>query len=220
MKACLILDPAHGIDTQGKRSPDSKFLEWMGSRMWINMLLKYLTDVPFDVKYPFYIPITEYNLLHARHVYNEPGIMKRRDKYTEMSKEYDKTLVLSFHANAQSNQMKWGQASGFELWTSLGWTEADELSNLIIGNFTDLFTKIRSNGPGDASKDANFTVISGGGYVGILFEAGFMDSKIDCANLLDQEWNKKLVSAYATSIFQIMNKWGVLATIPEVKIIN
>jgi hypothetical protein len=97
------------------------------------------------------------------------------------------------------------------VWTSPGWTEADELSNLIAPNFTGLFDKMRPCGPGDFSKDEKFTVLMGGGYVGILCENGFMDNREDCAKLLDEGWNRELAKAYVVSIYQIMNKWGVVS---------
>lgn len=220
MKAALILDPAHGIDVKGKQSPDGSYLEWMWSRMQINLILKCLKDVPFDVLHPFYNPIKFESITNDRWLYVEPGLSKRSGKYSTLSANYDKVLMLSPHTNAATTESKWNDARGFEMWTSPGWTESDELANLVYPNFKESFIKMRPSSPGDVSKDSKFRVLMGNGYCGLLLECGFHDNHDDLKNLLDEEWNRQLAKNIVISIYQIMHHWGVMEVIPEVTVIR
>ena len=35
----ILIDPGHGIDTPGKRSPDGRFLEYLWNRQIVDLLI-------------------------------------------------------------------------------------------------------------------------------------------------------------------------------------
>lgn len=186
MKQAVILDPAHGKNTPGKRSPDGEHREYIWSRERIinivNSILKKKT-LGFDLFYPFL-----YNE-------NEPGLTNRVIKYNDIASNYDKTFVLSLHNDAFGND--WSKPNGISVWTSRG----DDDSDLIA---TDLFQFLKTRYPNDHFRSANwlsgkektsdpdwesnFTVLYGNkkikaNYDAVLLEWRFQTNKQDVEKL-------------------------------------
>ena len=190
MKALLILDVAHGIDTPGKRSPDGKFLEYKYSRETARVLMNIFGRMKkgYEVVCPF-----------VDHI-NEPGLSNRVKHYNSLCDRYDFVFVFSLHNNAASLLPKWSSAEGIEFWTDSEDDESDMLANIISDKMREMLPaeKFRLNRSDDASKDKNFTVIhgyslKGGGFVkrrynAVLLETLFMDNISDYNKLLSPEW--------------------------------
>lgn len=210
----LILDVAHGIDVPGKRSPDGSFEEWNWSRDMVRSILEYLSEVilPIQVSSPF----LSFDV--------EPGLRERVDYYNMMAAEHDDTIMLSLHVDAFKNPPTWWNGTGFSFFTNREHNKSDELANKMVKAWDRYLPeeKIRFNGPGDVSKDKNFTVLYGydkpkkvrANYHGILIENGFMDGRVDIRKLKDPEWCERLKQAYISSIFEMFSHLGY-PIIPE-----
>lgn len=206
MKILLILDVAHGKDVAGKRSPDGVFLEYKWSRELCSGIMKGLTSTYFDVLCPF---------LENE---NEPGISKRRKYYEGLAKNYDRTVVISFHVDAYGDGSKWyNTITGFSFWTTKGETLADKIATFIGTSFHDKFfrdekfrfaywlTEKEKNK--DLDWEANFGVINSEKYNGILVEHNFQTNYNDVYNkLLVPAWNQDLTFLWQSTITGLMIK--------------
>lgn len=226
--ACLVLDPAHGEDVPGKRSPDEKHREYLWSRQRIEAILSVLDKAKnkgFDIEVPFKDEI------------NEPGLRTRVNTYNDLANDYDLVIVLSIHNDALKNPPAfWSGPGGFTFFTDRGETMADTVVNFMGDIFKQALPRERfrfdyalSKGETvkDKDREANFTVIHGYGkepnhvpakYVGILIENNFMDVGDDLMKLMSPDWNKELEFVYIDTIFRIFREIGMINYINHVTI--
>lgn len=194
MRQSIILDPAHGKDTPGKRSPDGKHREYLWSRERIIGIVKNILVVEnlgFDLYYPF---------LYSD---NEPGLTNRVKKYNDIAKDYDKTFVLSLHNDAENpktcNEYGWGKANGAAVWTSKGQDNSDILATDWF-NFKNTkypnqhFRKALWEG-GDPDYEQDFTILAGNkkvkpNYDSFLIEWLFQTNKEDVKKLINPIHNE------------------------------
>lgn len=195
----LILDPAHGINVSGKRSPDGKHEEWKWSRIQIYKLINKFSSNTLNFYYesPFLKEI------------NEPGLIRRVNKYNQITAGSDITLMLSLHndANHESkcDRFGWGKAKGIAFWTSRGETKADEWATFMFNRFNELMSEENyrkamwlgeKETVADPDYESDFTILAGNKiikpvYEGILMEVLFQNTKSDVEKLLDPIWNEK-----------------------------
>ncbi len=208
----LILDPAHGNDVPGKRSPDGTHEEWKWSRARIRNIFYDLEKAAkgFDVSIPF--------LSHNE----EPGINTRVDYYNYLSDQYMRSIMISLHNDAYPDP----GPNGFTIFTSRGDTDADIYATEIGIEMKRLlpqerwrfdFGLSRDEVTRDLDREANFGVLAGyrksgvwtpTRYDGILIENNFMTNPGDLAKLKDQQWNEDLELAYFTAIMKLMHGLG------------
>lgn len=218
MRYALILDRAHGKNVPGKQSPDGKFKEWEWSRDTIEGIIQAFGTMalPFQIFAP------------TLYKENEPGLSTRVSMYNHFIRtNFDRVLCLSIHVDYfdpdKTDKRKWWDGTGFSFFTSRENNYADTLAN-IMG---DIFQRdmpdeqMRFNGPGDVSKDKNFTVIAGTKYVkplyhGILVENLFMNNKDDIKKLTDPEWNTNLQRVYMFAILEMFRNMGCSTILPEI----
>ena len=216
---CIVLDPAHGKNVEGKRSPDGKHLEYVWSRNMILAIKDELESVKspnWTLKIPFLDEI------------DEPGLVTRVNTYNSIADNYDLTIVISLHNHAFNNPPKWWKGKGgFTLFTSKGETDADPICTFIgehLQEFLELevfrfdFGLNNLEKKKDLDREANFTVITGynlgkptevlAKYAGILIENLFMDIKTDLAKLSSYEWNNKLKGAYVHTLLLLATELG------------
>lgn len=194
----IILDPAHGANVPGKCSPDGRHREYKWSRERVKSLRAILTDLGYEV----YVT-TESE--------NEPGLSKRKNFATQV-KHGAKKLLLSLHNNAAGNGGEWMSATGVEVWTTPGVTNADICADFILNRFKKDFPdfKMRFNKDAylDRDKESKFTVLMGADYMGVLIEWLFQDNKTDVERLSDPETNKAFENSLVEAIEEINNYFG------------
>lgn len=183
----IILDPAHGKETSGKRSPDESHREYKWSREMLtnvasNLLLK---KQEIDIYFPYVQLEREINRIERVRHYNELTLFT------------DNALVISLHNNAYGSN--WNNVRGHEVWTSKGQDNSDRYAASWFDYFKNLYPdqKFRSSKweDGDPDKEANFTILAGSKktipiYSSILIEWGFMTNKQDVEMLKNREANK------------------------------
>ena len=176
----IIFDPAHGMDTPGKRSPDGRHREAQWSRERVQALRYRLAHLGYETY------VTTYSE-------NEPGLSNRKKAASQIATRKPK-LLLSLHNNAQGDGTKWMPARGIAVYTTKGITYSDTCANVILKQFEKDFPdlKVRKYSHEALGQDfeSNFTVLMGSGYWGVLIEWLFQDNKEDVELLLNAETNE------------------------------
>ena len=188
----IILDPAHGVNIAGKRSPDSRHLEYKWSRDRVFSLEKKLSSLGYTV-----------------HVTTrgdkEPGLTKRA-KFATNANGKNK-LLLSLHNNASGDGSCWKSARGFEVWTSKGVTDSDICGDIIFGrlkkDFPSMCGRLNIDKYLERDKESNFTVLMGAGYMAVLIEWLFQDNKEDVEELCNAETNDRFEDSLVSAIEEI-----------------
>jgi N-acetylmuramoyl-L-alanine amidase len=194
----ILLDPGHGKETPGKRSPKwedgTQLFEWEYVREIAKRVLAELKAKGVD----------------AEQIVTEDKDVSLTERCNRANKIAQKvgindTLLVSIHCNAAN-----GKASGWEIHTSPGKTKSDEYADVfwfeaqatlpkgtkMRGDFTD----------GDKDWDSNFTVLTKSKCPAVLTENLFMDNKSDCAYLLSEEGKNAIVKLHVNAILKIVGK--------------
>lgn len=191
-EVCVILDPAHGENVAGKRSPDGVHREYIWSRNRCQEIEKLLVEKGYEVHWT------------TRDI-NEPGLSKRKKAANDIKTNKVK-LLISIHNNAAGSGSKWTTATGVEIYTSKGKTRSDIFSSMMYATFKKYFSnlKYRYGGvdPSDCDKDENFTVLMGN-YQAMLIEWLFQDSKEDITLLMDDKVNTLFSESVVAGIEEI-----------------
>lgn len=189
----VVLDPAHGEETPGKRSPDGKFREYLWSRMIIEKLSEKLDDAGFCVR--------ETNTSKK-----EIGLSNRAGVCNMIN---GKKILISIHSNAAGNGVEWKTATGFSVYTTKGKTKSDKVAEVLVNGFIKDFPELKARmdmSDGDKDTEENFTVIQKANCPAVLIEWMFQDNKDDVEILLSEEYTNRLVDSIYNSIIEIENK--------------
>ena len=189
----VVLDPAHGEETPGKRSPDGRFREYLWSRMIIEKLAEKLDDAGFCVR--------ETNTSKK-----EIGLSNRAGVCNMIN---GKKILISIHSNAAGNGAEWMSATGFSVYTTKGKTKSDKVAEELMNGFIKDFPELKARmdiSDGDKDTEENFTVIKKANCPAVLIEWMFQDNKNDVEILLSEEYTKRLVDSIYNSIIEIENK--------------
>ena len=171
----IILGTAHLKSTPGKCSPDKKFYEYQYSRE----MCKSIKTILQDMGYTAFIDIEDDDL----DVNQSKELCLRCKTVNDLHKIYKNCIYISIHVNASSNDGKWHNATGWEIYTSKGATEADKLATCIYDSAKSNFKnskKLRTDfSDGDADKEAEFYVLKHTTCPAVLTENFFQDNKDD-----------------------------------------
>ena len=174
-----IIDFAHGSDVAGKQSPDGRHKEYLWSRKVGKMLAERLKREGFEVAFTN-TKDTEIGLSRRKEIANNLDAPRGGTKF-----------LLSLHNNAAGMGNEWCAARGFEIWTTKGQTRSDLFATVIFEQLqedfptTDGYKHRTDPSDGDPDKEANFTVLMGNNYWGVLLEWLFQDNPDDVALLED-----------------------------------
>jgi hypothetical protein len=206
-KIGICFDPAHGKDVPGKRSPDSRLIEWKWSREKIKQCLNFFANF----RYPG-VDIFSHFLSFD----NEPGIKVRFDMYNRISHEYDELIVIPLHNDAMTMGGKWqDKADHFKVFTSPGQDKSDLYANIFINTIEKILPGERISKQDWDDKDgdweARLTLLVGydnvkPNYNCVYIENLFMDNKKSVEKLLDEKWDKKHTDAICLSVMSIIKK--------------
>ena len=189
-KYTIILDPAHGAETPGKRSPDEKLREYKWSRERVQELKQALELAGFEV---FLTNNTD----------REIGLSRRAANANKISRK--NKILLSLHSNAASNG-GWSNARGYSVYTTKGRTNSDKVAEQILKDFKNNFPELQGRfdkSDGDLDIEENFTVIYKTAFPSVLIEWLFQDNKEDVKLLQNPEYNKRFVDSLVESLKQL-----------------
>ena len=183
-KLLIILDPAHGEETPGKRSPDGRHREYR----WSRDRLKSISDK---------LEKLEYKVLWTNETEREIGLSNRKNIASQFAKDNPSMapLLISLHNDASGTTDEWRKASGISAWTSKGRTTSDIFADIFIKKIPerlpDVKQRIYSPTYLDRDFENNFTVLMGA-YSAILIECLFQDNKEDVEKLENPIFQKSI----------------------------
>lgn len=193
----ILLDAGHGIETPGKRSPDERLKEYAYCREIMHSVYKILKSKGFDV----YI-ITDTD--------NDMSLYRRCCKVNQFCNTYGSKncLLVSIHINAAGDGSTWMTGTGFEVWTSPGRTQSDELAECFYMNASKYLAGIKCRkdlSDGDSDKESNFYILRNTKCPAVLTENLFMDNKKDVEYLLSDKGKQSIINLHVQSIIDYIN---------------
>ena len=190
----ILIDPGHGIDTPGKRSPDGKFLEYLWNRQIADLLLDRFMIMGIDAS----LVVTETN---------DISLSTRVQRVNKVCSKVgaSNVILLSIHSNAAGDGSKWMSAQGWSCYTSKGETKSDLIAECLYDAFETEFAekKIRKDmSDGDRDWEENFYVLQKSKCAAVLLENFFYDNRDECAWLLKDETKERIADAIVKGIIQ------------------
>ena len=194
----ILIDPGHGIDTPGKRSPDGLFREYLWNRQVADLILEGLVSAVIDAS----LVVTETNDVSLRNRVNRVNTICNRLGASNV-------LLVSIHANAAGNGSAWMNAKGWSCYTSEGKTKSDQVAECLYDAFEAEFPerKIRKDmSDGDRDWEENFYVLQKSKCPAVLLENFFYDNREECAWMLQEENKRRIASAAVKGIIKYIKK--------------
>ena len=194
----ILIDPGHGIDTPGKRSPDGLFREYLWNRQVADLILEGFLSAGVDAS----LVVTETNDVSLRNRVNRVNTICNRLGASNV-------LLVSIHANAAGNGSAWMNAKGWSCYTSKGKTKSDQVAECLYDAFEEEFQdrKIRKDmSDGDRDWEENFYVLQKSKCPAVLLENFFYDNREECAWMLQEETKKRIASAAVKGIIKYIKK--------------
>lgn len=194
----ILIDPGHGIDTPGKRSPDDLLREYLWNRQVADLILGGLLSAGVDAS----LVVTETNDVTLRNRVNRVNTICNRVGASNV-------LLVSVHANAAGNGSAWMNARGWSCYTSKGKTKSDQVAECLYDAFEAEFQdrKIRKDmSDGDRDWEENFYVLQKSKCPAVLLENFFYDNREECAWMLQEETKKRIASAAVKGIIKYIKK--------------
>ena len=190
----ILIDPGHGIDTPGKRSPDGKFLEYLWNRQIADLILDRFMIMGIDAS----LVVTETN---------DISLSTRVQRVNKVCSKVgaSNVILLSIHSNAAGDGSKWMSAQGWSCYTSNGETKSDVIAECLYDAFETEFAdrKIRKDmSDGDRDWEENFYVLQKSKCPAVLLENFFYDNRDECAWLLKNETKERIADAIVKGIVQ------------------
>ena len=189
----ILLDPAHGHNTPGKRSPDGKLLEYAYTRDLANQILATLQTKGHNAQ--LLVPETEDIPLKER---------VRRANAICTAQGPTNVLLISIHINAAGDGTRWHTAPGWSCYTTKGHTLSDTLATCLYqsARHTLKGKAIRADyaRDGDPDWEENFYILRHTHCPAVLIENFFMDNKQDLAYLLSQEGRREIIETIIDGI--------------------
>ncbi len=192
----ILIDPGHGIDTHGKRSPDGKFLEYLWNRQIADLLIDRFMVMGIDAS----LVVTETN---------DISLATRVQRINKVCSKVgaSNVILLSIHSNAAGDGSKWMSAQGWSCYTSKGETKSDVIAECLYDAFEAEFAdrKIRKDmSDGDRDWEENFYVLQKSKCPAVLIENFFYDNRDECAWLLKDETKERIADAIVKGITKYM----------------
>ena len=194
----ILIDPGHGIDTPGKRSPDGLFREYLWNRQVADLILEGLVSAGIDAS----LVVTETNDVSLRNRVNRVNTICNRLGASNV-------LLVSIHANAAGNGSAWMNARGWSCYTSKGKTKSDQVAECLYDAFEAEFQdrKIRKDmSDGDRDWEENFYVLQKSKCPAVLLENFFYDNREECAWMLQEETKRRIAGAAVKGIIKYIKK--------------
>ena len=194
----ILIDPGHGIDTPGKRSPDGLFREYLWNRQVADLILEGLVSAGVDAS----LVVTETTDVTLRNRVNRVNTICNRVGASNV-------LLVSVHANAAGNGSAWMNAKGWSCYTSKGKTKSDQVAECLYDAFEEEFQdrKIRKDmSDGDRDWEENFYVLQKSKCPAVLLENFFYDNREECAWMLQEETKRRIASAAVKGIIKYIKK--------------
>ena len=195
MKPIVMLDNGHGKETAGKRSPvwkdGAQLFEYEFNRDIVRRIAKQLSAE--GIEYRIIVPEE-----------NDISLSERARRANEIYDQANgKAFLLSVHVNA-------GGGTGWECYTSVGLTKADELATILCEEATREFQpdgwRMRFDySDGDPDKENQFTILVKTKAPAVLTENFFMDTEKDCRFIMSETGRERIAKMHVAAIKRIIS---------------
>lgn len=194
----ILIDPGHGIDTPGKRSPDGLFREYLWNRQVADLILEGLVSAGIDAS----LVVTETNDVSLRNRVNRVNTICNRLGASNV-------LLVSIHSNAAGNGSAWMNAKGWSCYTTPGKTGSDELAECFYDAFSRAFPERRMRRDltdGDSDYEENFYILAKTKCRAVLLENFFYDNRMECQWLLQAKTKEQIADAIVDGLKSYLKK--------------
>ncbi len=192
----VILDNGHGAETKGKRSPKGlltsprkvALYEYEFNRDIVCRLMKMLKKE--GIKYFELVPEK-----------NDVSLFERCERANNLQKLYKDCFLVSIHANA-------GGGTGWEIFTSIGETESDNIAEYFFSEAAKEFPEFRMRkdvSDGDNDKESQFYILRNTICPAVLTENFFMDHQKDLAFIMSDEGRERIAKMHFKAIVNYIN---------------
>lgn len=191
----IILGTAHQKSIIGRGSPDGKFKEYKYSREVVQVV----RDILKNLGYQVFVDVEEDDLKLSQ----SKELIHRCKIVNDLVKQYKNCIYVSIHVNAAASDGQWHNGTGWEVYTSVGKTKADELATCLYNaaKFNIKDKKMRTDfSDGDADKEAHLYVLKNTNCPAVLTENFFQDNKKDVDYLLSDEGFHAIVRLHVEGI--------------------
>ena len=186
----IILDAGHGAATPGKRSPilnGKQLFEWQFTRE-LSKRIKATCD-QLGIK-----------CVQANTDDSDPALTTRANNINKIvraeAEKSRQSLMISLHGNAAGNGSNWANASGWEVWSTVGTTKSDEFAKLMLKHFPIIFPGKKLRG----HKEKDFTLIYKCSCPCVLTENFFYDNKEDFELMMSEQGLQKITDLHIAAI--------------------
>ena len=194
----ILLDPAHGHNPPGKRSPDGTLLEYAYTRDLANQILTSLQtkghNAQLLVPEPDDIPLQE---------------RVRRTNAHCATHGKTNVLLISIHVNAAGDGTRWHTATGWSCYTTKGHTLSDTLATCLYQSARRTLKGqvVRTDyaHDGDPDWEENFFVLRKSHCIAVLSENFFMDNKSDLEYLQSRAGKQAVVDTHVEGIVEYIS---------------
>ena len=193
----IFLDPAHGHNTPGKRSPDGTLLEYAYTREIARQVVSELKAKGYDSE--LLVPEDDDIPLSER--------VRRTNAHCQA---FGKTnvILISIHVNAAGDGSQWMNATGWSCYTCKGQTESDLLADCLYTVADRILKKkvIRTDYARDGDRDweENFYILRHSLCPAVLSENFFMDSHSDLEYLQSRAGKQAVVDIHVEGIVEYL----------------
>ena len=190
----ILIDPGHGHNTPGKRSPDGKFLEATYNREIAKRIVAELQNKGYDAE--LLVPEDEDISLNER--------VRRTNEHCQIHGKSN-AILISIHVNAAGDGTQWHTATGWSCSTCKGQTQSDTLANCLyeaaIKNFPG--RRIRTDySDKDPDWEENFYLLRKTLCPAVLTENFFMDSHSDLEYLQSRAGKQAIIDTHVEGIVE------------------
>ncbi len=195
----ILIDPGHGVDTQGKRSPKGEFgvlREYAFNRAIAKPLVERLKKLGYD----------------AELVVSEDEDISLGERCRRTNRWCDKlgaknVLFISVHSNASSNCETWQKPNG---WCEFVYTKASNASKRLAQCLYDEAEKKGLKGnrcvPPERYWTANFYVLKHTNCPAVLTENLFYDNHNDYLYLCSEKGREEIISLHINGIVRFIEE--------------
>ena len=189
----ILIDNGHGIQTKGKRSPDSTLLEYAYTRELARRIVSILQSRGYDSE--LLVPEDDDIPLSER--------IRRTNAHCQALGKSN-VILISLHLNAAGDGTKWMNATGWSCYTCKGQTESDRLADSLYKAAEQILENqvIRTDyaRDGDPDWEENFYILRHSLCPAVLVEQFFMDNKKDLAYLISDEGKRNLIDVIVSGL--------------------
>lgn len=198
-KLCVLIDPGHGVETKGKRSPDGRLFEWKWNREMADMIKNRLLDLGISATV---LVTEEKDVSLGNRVLRANTIAKNMKGLG-----YD-CIYVSIHVNAANSDGQWHEARGLTNWI---YTQASSKAKALGKIYSTNSHILGMDGnrwiPAIGYFTANYYVLKNTNMPAILVEHFFQDNKQDVDYLLSEQGKKECLNLHEVSILEYIRKY-------------